>query len=172
MSIRRTIFVLVFLGLVIWIYAVTARPVYTEHVLKASPPEYTPPLEEATSTIAYVAYASPLFTDIPVPPDEVRSYFYTFAAQYGISEQLLTAISWCESRYNVSAKNTNTNGTSDRGLMQINDVHLAELSRLGLDRDVPSDNVQFGALLISRNGTRDYASSAKCWRPMANYTAI
>jgi len=37
-------------------------------------------------------------------------------------------VAWCESRYNINAKNVNANGTVDYGLMQINTFYHPEVS--------------------------------------------
>ena len=41
----------------------------------------------------------------------------------------------------------NKNGTIDCGLWQINDIHLPELKRLGLDRLDPEDATKFARIL-------------------------
>lgn len=46
---------------------------------------------------------------------------------------------------------TNNNGTVDCGLWQINDIHLKEMNRLGLDRMNPVDATKFARILYERN---------------------
>lgn len=49
-------------------------------------------------------------------------------ARYGISPDLLRAISWTESNYNQTAINRNTNGSIDKGHMQINSTWRRDIS--------------------------------------------
>ena len=46
----------------------------------------------------------------------------------------------------------NRNGTIDCGLWQINDIHLPEMERLGLDRNDPEDATAFARILYDRAG--------------------
>jgi len=46
----------------------------------------------------------------------------------------------------------NSNNTIDCGLWQINDIHLPELNRLGLNRFNPEDATKFARVLYERNG--------------------
>lgn len=48
----------------------------------------------------------------------------------------------------------NDNGTIDCGLWQINDIHLPEMSRLGLDRKDPEDATKFARILYDKAGGR------------------
>jgi len=98
------------------------------------------------------------------PPESLKTIIEEKAGTYGIDHVLMKTISFCESDYRVSAVNKNTNLSNDGGPAQINSVHLPELERLGLDRFNPEDAYEFMAILIKRNGTRDYNSSKKCWQ--------
>lgn len=63
------------------------------------------------------------------------------------------AVAHCESGLRPTAYNgNNPNGTTDGGLWQINDVHNAELERLGLDKYDPEDATEFARILYDRNG--------------------
>jgi len=53
-------------------------------------------------------------------------------AQNKIPPLLLMAIAQTESTMNPNARNRNSNGTVDIGLMQINSVHLPKLSQYGI----------------------------------------
>lgn len=79
----------------------------------------------------------------------------------------MEAISFCESDYRANAVNVNKAGSKDGGIAQINDFHLPELKKLGLDRNDPQDAYEFMAILIARNGleygTSDYRHSKECW---------
>lgn len=59
------------------------------------------------------------------------------AARYQqVNPMLLKAIAWVESRGTPDARNYNRNGSVDYGIMQINSVHLKELSKFGISRQM------------------------------------
>ena len=98
------------------------------------------------------------------PPKSLQIIIDKASKKHGVSEGLMASISHCESGHNPKAQNQNRNGTGDSGVAQINDVHLSELKRLKLNRDNPTDAYEFMAILLKRNGTRDYKASEICWR--------
>lgn len=55
------------------------------------------------------------------------------ARAYQVDADVLRAIAIVESRVRPEAVRTNPGGSVDRGLFQINSVHLAELARAGID---------------------------------------
>ena len=54
------------------------------------------------------------------------------AAYHHVNAVVLRAMAWHESRMKSWAIGKNTNGSYDIGLMQINSVHLRELSKYGI----------------------------------------
>lgn len=67
------------------------------------------------------------------------------------------AVATCESNLNPMAYNpSNTNGSVDRGLMQLNSTHDARMDALGLDPWNPEDNVAFARLLYDESGWRPW----------------
>lgn len=98
-----------------------------------------------------------------LPPVEFQSIIEKKALKYGVDKSLMKAISYCESDYRAKVKNSNTNGTHDSGVAQINDIHLPELKKLGFDRNNPAHAYEFMAILLKRNGTSDYKASEICW---------
>ena len=63
------------------------------------------------------------------------------------------AIASCESGLKPTAYNgNNSNGTTDGGLWQINDVHNSTLERMGLDKYNPEDATKFARYLYDTNG--------------------
>ena len=79
-------------------------------------------------------------------------------SRYGISPNLLYAISKGESSFNPIAINYNTNGSYDYGLMQINSTWEPALRKLGIPWDTladPCTNVMVGAWVLSQC-IRDY----------------
>ena len=61
------------------------------------------------------------------------------AARQQVSADVLRAIGWQESRLRPAALGRNADGSVDMGAFQINSVHLAELSRYGIDRAALAD---------------------------------
>lgn len=57
----------------------------------------------------------------------------------------------------------NTNGTTDGGLFQINDVHNKRLKELGLDRYDPEDAATFARILYDEQGWHPWV----CYRKIA-----
>lgn len=68
-------------------------------------------------------------------------------------------IARCESRF----KNVPGELSDDFGPFQVNQVHLGELEKLGLDRENVDDNIKFARILYERNGFRDWKNSQHCW---------
>lgn len=54
--------------------------------------------------------------------DECKEYTYAECESLGLDYDIVVAIIYNESRFQASATHLNTNGTTDWGLMQINDV--------------------------------------------------
>ncbi|VWB71694.1 lytic transglycosylase [Burkholderia lata] len=76
------------------------------------------------------------------------------AAFQHVSVSLMRGIAQVESGMNPSAVNTNTNGTVDIGLMQINSTWLPTLAREGITRESLFDactNAYVGAWILSQN---------------------
>ena len=85
---------------------------------------------------------------------ELKQYTYQQAKAYGISYELVLAIIYHESGFNASATHLNTNGTTDWGLMQINDVCFTLLNRqLGIsgmgDLLDPYKGIQAGCAILA-----------------------
>ncbi|KAG8151707.1 lytic transglycosylase domain-containing protein [Burkholderia catarinensis] len=71
-----------------------------------------------------------------------------------VSVSLMRGIAQVESGMNPNAINTNTNGTVDIGLMQINSTWLPTLAREGITRESlfdPCTNAYVGAWILSQN---------------------
>ena len=72
--------------------------------------------------------------------------------------ETMIKVAWCESRLIPTARNVNTNGTQDRGLFQLNDIHEFE----GDLFDV-RNNLKHARTLYDRNGLSDWRYSKHCW---------
>ncbi|MCL2013385.1 MAG: lytic transglycosylase domain-containing protein [Oscillospiraceae bacterium] len=85
-----------------------------------------------------------------VPLDkELQKYIYTLCEKNNIEYELLLALIWGESRFMTEAVNQNTNGTVDRGLMQINEIHKEKLSKKGIDNLFdPKQNILAGISIL------------------------
>ncbi len=90
---------------------------------------------------------------------------------YDINPNLLEAIAYTESRLKEDSINTNANGTSDYGLMQINSSWFKSLSDLGVsESDVinkPCVNVFVGAWVLAQN----FKSHGENWLSVGAYNA-
>lgn len=84
--------------------------------------------------------------------EELQKYTYDLCQEYNISYDLIIAIMYLESRFNPKAiNNTNTNNTTDQGLMQINSCNwewVDELAGRDLDLNKPKDNILAGILIF------------------------
>lgn len=76
----------------------------------------------ASLTAAVVTTNAPAFADC----------FDDAATYHHVNADVLRAIAWEESNNRADARRTNTNGSVDYGLMQINSVHLDTLARFGI----------------------------------------
>ena len=82
---------------------------------------------------------------------------------------VMSRISHCESGGSQLNKQgqviikSNTNGTVDVGMYQINSVHNAEATKLGYDLTKKADNEAYAMYLYENKGTEDWSSSSKCW---------
>ncbi|MDR6448589.1 hypothetical protein J2794_004720 [Paraburkholderia terricola] len=75
------------------------------------------------------------------------------AAYQHVNPLILRAIAWQESRNQPGATHLNANGSTDYGVMQINSIHLATLSRYGIARDAlmsPCKNIYIAAWQLRR----------------------
>jgi soluble lytic murein transglycosylase-like protein len=90
------------------------------------------------------------------------------AAYQQVHPHVLRAIAFNESGMRANTINRNSNGTLDIGLMGINTVHLAELSRHGVDQTTlaePCVNAYVGAWYLRRMMNKH----GNTWRAVAAY---
>ena len=84
--------------------------------------------------------------------------------EYGVDKKTVMAIISCESSFRSNAVNKNRNGTIDYSYWQINSIHRINANKIGLDIENPKDNLEFGFILLSREGTGPWKYSKKCWQ--------
>ena len=87
----------------------------------------------------------------------IRDCIEQAAERYRLSPVLLLAIAQQESGLNPRAINRNTNGSTDMGVMQINNLWLPTLQRQGIEaRDLwePCTNIMVGAWILRNNFQR------------------
>lgn len=63
----------------------------------------------------------------------------------------------CESGFNPDATHKNNDGTTDKGIFQLNSVHKKELVRLGLDPTDVKDNIKYAHMLYKKEGWTPWA---------------
>lgn len=94
--------------------------------------------------------------DIPLSI-EIQDYIWELSNEYEISYELVLAVIHTESSFDIKAINKNRNGTSDRGLMQINSAfqkyHAKNAGVEKFDPYNPFQNVKvgIGVLVLDRN---------------------
>ena len=92
--------------------------------------------------------------------------------KYDINPKLLKAIAYTESRLDPEAINkSNSNGTVDYGLMQINSVWFGKLEDFGVLKthviNEPCTNIHVGAWILAQN----FALSGEGWLAVGAYNA-
>jgi len=112
----------------------------------------------ATAGIEVQAECQPEFEplDVPLPDDfqllvwELCGDYETFLSQQEFFE-LILRLMWSESSHRVNPPdNSNGNGSTDRGPMQINSINWGWLyDDHGLDINCPADNIEAGILILA-----------------------
>ncbi|GMQ49665.1 hypothetical protein VB10N_46640 [Vibrio sp. 10N] len=105
----------------------------------------------------------------------MNSYGFCFdeaGKKFDINPLLLKAIAYTESRLDPNAINdSNTNGTTDYGLMQINSSWFARLADFGVSENSvinePCTNVYVGAWILAQN----MAQTGDGWLAVGAYNA-
>ena len=96
--------------------------------------------------------------------------FKEAAERYKVNEILVRAIAKTESDYNPNARNINTDGSEDIGVMQINSSWLSTLRQFGIGREElkdPCTNVNIGSWILAKN-IEQYGGT---WRAVGAYNA-
>ncbi len=111
-----------------------------------------------TAGVAMCFVASGSFSTQAQAQTQRPSFFncyYESAQKYRLPPELLIAISYTESSFNVKANGKNKGGSEDHGLMQINSSWLPKLKRqFGIDLAglyEPCTNIEVGAWVLAHN---------------------
>ena len=89
--------------------------------------------------------------------------------KYEISSSTVREVIKCESQLYGDAENHNLdkNGKTwsiDKGYLQINNYyHTGPMEKLGLDINNKWDSLEYGFMLMKKEGLTPWKSSAKCW---------
>lgn len=87
--------------------------------------------------------------------EDVLSLVEKYGSKHGVDPKLILAVIQAESNFNVNAVNLNTNGTTDRGIMQLNSNTAPWLAkRIGIEYKVgiefiPEYAIEMGTLYLS-----------------------
>ncbi len=85
------------------------------------------------------------------------------AVKYDVDPNLARKIIGCESSREPYAINHNKNGTIDYSFWQINSIHKKEAWRNNMDITNPLDNLEYGFILLSKEGVAPWSASQSCW---------
>lgn len=108
-------------------------------------------------------------TTSPLIIKNLDSEISRLASLYKVDESLAREIIRCESRIYKKATNENLdkNGniwSKDHGYWQINDYwHEETAKKLGFNIYDEWDNLEYGFILISQQGTSPWSASKGCW---------
>lgn len=94
---------------------------------------------------------------IAIPTIANATCWEAASQSYGIPVEVLKAVAKTESGFNPEARNKNTNGTYDIGMMQINSAWLPKLETYGVTETALQDactNLKVGAWILSNNAQK------------------
>jgi len=120
---------------------------------------YTPHTESYIQTPVVVSLTMPEMID-------------KYSKKYNVLAHTMTVIIKCESKAYPKAINENINKkgvvwSRDYGPFQINDYfHKVPAEKMGLSIYDLEDNIEYGAYLLSKNGTQPWKASSYCWKPL------
>jgi len=84
-----------------------------------------------------------------------------------LGEEFL-AIGYCEStlRQFRADGTVLVSKTSDKGVLQINQIHWDDADAMGIDLDTIDGNIAYAKFLKQRSGTDPWYMSEHCWKPI------
>lgn len=93
-----------------------------------------------------------------VQAKSVKSCFKEASNKHNVPLPILLAVAYTESRFKTKARNGNTNGTRDYGIMQINSIWSKEAYKMGYSwkkiKHRPCTNIMFGSRILRDNRKR------------------
>lgn len=116
-----------------------------------------------------VAYLNGTTLEVQLAPRTIDGEITRLAAVYGVDERLAREIIRCESEMYPGAVNENkrkdgTVWSRDWYDWQINDhFHMKDMTKMGFDFHDRFDSLEYGFILLSRDGTRHWNASRHCW---------
>jgi len=116
-----------------------------------------------------IIYPSSAVADPIIPVKTIDSEIERLSIVYSVAPSTARAIITCESQMYGSAVNHNrlpdgTIWSSDFGPFQINDYfHEKTMTNLGLDIHNQFDSLEYGFILLSKQGVGPWYASKKCW---------
>lgn len=100
------------------------------------------------------------WTFIGTEDETVEQMIERLALEYGVDSGYAKKISWCESKNDPDAVNTNNrNGSNDMGVFQINSIHKVS-DECRLDAEC---NIRWAMEKMAREGFGAWYSSQSCW---------
>ena len=125
----------------------------TYGVIGSQEPTY--PMDESVNTTTSTQIVA--LSDEEIVIQEIIKTFPDAPVVNGVN--IMVEVARCESNLDPSADRHGIDG----GLFQINQVHLPELNKLGLDRYDLQDNLTYARKLYDQDGLRPWAMSKHCW---------
>lgn len=111
-----------------------------------------------------------LHSSVTAASDRVNNCLFSAAQYHKVDHRLLKAIAITESDLNPNAKGRNQDGTTDHGMMQINDWWLPQLAKFGITREQLSDpcvSAYVGAWILAHEIKRH----GYTWRAVGAYNS-
>lgn len=120
------------------------------------------PIQAYEQVVKTVTVTTPAATSTAPVMDRI-AMCESHNSQYCTAE--LVKLKMCHS-YEVGQvlHRTNSDGTIDTGVDQINSIWGATAAKLGYNLDVEKDNRAFGDWIYKNKGTGDWAASQSCWK--------
>ena len=104
-----------------------------------------------------VATQEPVKAPEPAPQPQGCDEYRSLVQQYDWDARIALAVMEAESSCRPDATNFNTNGSTDRGLFQINSVHLSKVASPGLLFD-PAINIRVAYSVYQGSGWRAWSA--------------
>lgn len=102
------------------------------------------------------------------PKETIEQMIRRIAVEEKIDPNLAYWVAYCESGLNPKAKNVNRNGTTDRGLFQINDYwHPYVTDEQAYD---PEFSIKFFCNAVKQNKLWWWNASRPCWDKKYKYS--